>query len=288
MTVDHSLTRAPVVYDIDDQTEFNPPPRAAVWPLQIGEVLALAATLRDAGYQVGDVLTKTEEISDAVNEASSGVIDKYFEGDLLALDPAEVADRVRQAGIDRACYLEMTRIRDALNLRLAKDAAASLHALSDDIITDMRKDFEPAVKAVQAAADHGLQPDTAVAGLLDTANPPTIAAYRDLAPAVATLDRIASLRTQMATVAGIGPRSHPVACFIADVASLAELEGAEHTWRGQVETVQHDLPFTGTHLAKRRRPRLGGPWLALTTAGYRLRLNTAAEADAVLAAATKG
>lgn len=285
MTVDHSQTRAPVVYDIDDQTEFNPPPPTAVWPLQIDEVLAQAATLRDAGYQVGDVLTKTEEISDAVNEASSGVIDKYFEGDLLALDPAEVADRVRQAGIDRTCYLEMARIRDALNLRLAKDAAASLHALSDDIITEMRKDFEPAVKVVQAAADHGLQPDTAIAGLLDTANSAAIAAYRDLAPAVATLDRIASLRTQMATVAGIGPRSHPVACFIAN---LADLEGAENTWRGQVETVQHDLPFTGSHLAKRRRPRLGGPWLALTTAGYHIRLNTAAEADNALAAATKG
>jgi hypothetical protein len=288
MTVDHSLTRAAVVYEIEDQTQFNPPGRAAYWPLQIGEVLALAATLRDAGYQVGAVLTKTEAISDAVNEASSGVIDRYFEGDLLALDPAEVADRVRQAGIDRACYLEMTRIRDDFNLRLARDAAASLHAVSDDIVTEMCKAFGPAVEAVQTAADHGLRPDTDVAGLLDTAKPATIAAYRDLAPAVATLDRIAGLRTQMATVAGIGPRSHPVACFITDVASLADLEGAEHTWRGQVETVQYDLPFTGSTLAKRRRPRLGGPWLALTTAGFRIRLNSGSEADNVLAAATTG
>ena len=34
------------------------------------------------------------------------------------------------------------------------------------------------------------------------------------------------------------------------------------------------------------RPRLGGPWLALLTGGYTLRLNTGPEADTVLTKAS--
>jgi len=58
-------------------------------------------------------------------------------------------------------------------------------------------------------------------------------------------------------------------------------------WQGEPEDVAVELPSGGHFFARTRRPRLGGPWLALVGAGYELRLNTAAEANAVVSAARR-
>jgi hypothetical protein len=80
-----------------------------------------------------------------------------------------------------------------------------------------------------------------------------------------------------------------MAAFITEVRTEAELEGAEKFWTGESEIVQHDLPnHYGSHLARVRRQRLGGPWLSLLVAGYRLHLNTGAEAHAVVQGAHDG
>lgn len=44
----------------------------------------------------------------------------------------------------------------------------------------------------------------------------------------------------------------------------------------------------GSHIARQRMARAGGPWLALVNAGHSIRVNTPAEAYAVLAAAKAG
>jgi hypothetical protein len=61
--------------------------------------------------------------------------------DLLSLDPQEVADRVRQAGIDLAVHLVVARARHDFNTRLASDAATSLRSHGDAIVTAMRSAF---------------------------------------------------------------------------------------------------------------------------------------------------
>ena len=80
-----------------------------------------------------------------------------------------------------------------------------------------------------------------------------------------------------------------MAALITDVHTEAALEGAHNIWTGESEVVQHDLPnHYGSHLARVRRQRLGGPWLFLVIAGYRLHLNIGAKTHAVVHGAHGG
>ncbi len=276
------------VPSVEERAELEPQRRAHWRPVvELNDVLALGGRLRDAGYAVGDVLDKIDAVTEAIDRSIGYDPQKYLSEDLLDLDPYVVAERVRQLGLDLVGHLEMGRARADFDQRLARDAVASLRENSDPIIAQMRKQFDPALKVVQAAAATGLTPHTNVQTLADVADERVIQAYRKLSPAVVELDTIARLRTSMAIIANIGPADYTMmANFIADAESVAAIQGAQGLWVGEIEVVQYDLPGgIGSTVARVRRPRLGGAWLALVTAGYKLHLNTAAEADAVLAAA---
>jgi hypothetical protein len=280
MTIDHSRTTARIVHEIPPQAQFAPPTPRAPWKLELGELLALTATLSEAGYDTGEIIAKIEALSAGVNQATTYDIDAYLADDLLSLTPDEAAERVRRAALDLAADAEMERVRSAFEDALARTAGQALHEHSPALIEQMRKRYSPALDVVQHAADLGLRPDQDTAVLLDSGSSESIEAYRALGPATAELDRIANLRVQMCQVAGIGPTAHPVACFLASTDETHPLEGAENLWRGDLEHVQYDLPMTGSHIARVQRHRLGGPWLALVAAGYTVRLNDADEAEA--------
>ena len=278
-------TWARVVHEVPADRIVDPLPSGR-WPLQLHDILALAANLADAGYKPGGTIEKIDAITEALDRRLAPDIGRYLT-DLLELDPAEVAERCRQAGIDLAASEEMATARRAFDERLATDAAASLRANSDQIVHAMRTEFDPAIEIVRVAVDAGLTTATDVRSLADTADGGTLDAYRQLAPAVATLDRVSQLRTAMATVAGIGPSDYVMANYLAKAGSIADLDGAQATWEGEIETVAVELPSGGHHSARTRRPRLGGPWLALLGAGYELRLNSGREANAVVSAARR-
>jgi hypothetical protein len=145
-----------------------------------------------------------------------------------------------------------------------------------------------AAKVVQTAADRGLTQHTDTATLLNQGAPEVIEAYRNLGPAVAHLDAIAGLRNQLTAVAHVGPVEHPMAAFVTGIDSALDLDGAHNVWSGESEIVQRQLPLNGSHLARIRKQRLGGAWLALVCAGYTLRLNTGSEAEAVVRTAHSG
>lgn len=286
--IDHSQRPARIVYDIPDRVIPQSAPISG--PLYIEDFLALAANLRGAGYDVGDEVERVEAINTAVDVMLSAEQSGHWlaDIDLMTADPEDVAQRVRQAGIDRAAQMELFNQRNGFQHRLARAAADSLRANSDAVVKAMRKRFDPAVKVVQTAAERGLTQHTNMAELLDIAAPEVIAAYRALGPAVAELDAVAGLRNQLTSVAHVGPTDRPMAAFITDVGSALDLEGAHNVWTGESEVVQHNVGMTGTHLARVRKQRLGGAWLALVCGGYKLRLNTGAEAAAVVEAAHRG
>ena len=267
-----SITQARIVHERPDESPFlHYQPRTG--PLELQELLGLVATLNDAGYGPGDVLAKVDAISTALDTMVIPDPSRYMPQDLIDRAPAEVADLVRQAGIDRAAQADIVWARDDLNTRLARDGAASLLDKSDAVITAMRSTFDPALAQVRAAADAGLTPHTDTGDLLASANTATLKAYRGLIAAVPVLDGIASLRMQMATIAGIGSPDLPVANFLGSADSELVLEGAAQTWRGEVERVQYDLPgLGGTTLPSRRVPGSvvgGSPWSSATTSGCR-------------------
>lgn len=285
-----ALDCAPVVHDATDPYDL---PTPSPWRVEVDQLLALAANLSDAGYDVGPVVAKVDAITAAVDEVVNGDVDRFLNGvDLVNLDPLDVAERVRRAGIDFAAHRELVHARDVARKHIAESAAAALRDGSDSVIAAMRKSFDPALKVVQQARAKGLTPITDTTALLNDADSDTIAAYRALGPAVADLDRVAGLRNQMTTVAAVGPRDYPMAAYVTGVSDLDRLDRAADAWRGDQMDVQVNVSTpagtAGVHMAKRRRDSLGGPWLALAARGYQLRLNTGLEADAVLTAARNG
>lgn len=286
------MTRpAIVVYDMPRSDRFVPPqPRHG--PVRLPELMALAMALRSDGHDVGDAFAKVEAISAAVDAELGGYApSRHLADDLLTMNPEEVAQGLRRCALDMIAQQEMLRVRDDLETRLVATATTAVRAVSDSIIHRMRVPFDTAVKAVQEAADRGIAPNTDATAVLETADAATLSAYRGLAPAVSVLDELYARRTQMTLLGQIGPPDHPLCGFLTGVTE-DQLEAAEGIWLGDSEVVSNVVTGGpaggGTHPARRRRHRLGGPWLALVTSGYQLKLNTATEADAVLAAAQRG
>jgi hypothetical protein len=287
--IDHTQRPARIVYDLEDRVLPDVSPRQPSGPLYIEDFLALATSLKAAGYDVGDQVQRIEDINAAIDAMLAGQGSHSLDDiDLMTAETDDIAERLRQAGIDRAANLEIINQRNGFAHSLARAAADQVRAYSDQIIKAMRKRFDPAVKVVKAAAERGLTQHTNMAELVDLAAPEVIEAYRALGPAVAELDAVANLRNQLTSVARIGPTDYPMAAFVTDVGTALDLEGARNIWTGESEVVQHDLPFLGSHLATVRRKRLGGAWLALICGGYKLRLNTGPEAQAVVTAALRG
>ncbi len=289
-SIDHGRRPATIVYDLPPEDRYVPPQRRH-GPPQLPEMLALAMALRADGHDVGDALAKVEAVSAAVDAVPGYDPARHFASDLLAMSPQDVAEGVRQCAVDLAIQQEIVRVVGDVQVLLVASATDALSQVADRVITAMRTPFDKAVKAVQAAADRGLTSSTDPAALAATADPDVIAAYRGLAAATAVLDELHVKRNQMTLLGRIGPPDHPLCCFVTGV-SEDELEGAENIWRGDSELVSNVLTGGpaggGTHLARRIRHRVGGPWLALLVSGYTLRLNTGAEAHAVYAAAVRG
>ncbi|MGI8700366.1 MAG: hypothetical protein ACR2JU_04020 [Nocardioidaceae bacterium] len=275
----------PIVYGIADADRYTPIP-AAPDHLRLHVLLAMVTTLTRAGYDTGPVVAKVEAIQDAILAMRNADSSELFTDEMMSLEPSEVVERFRQASVAASARPEMDRVHQGFEFRLADVAAASLLQESDNIVAAMRETFDPAIEVIQTAADKGLTSDSDPAVVLDTADPDVITAYRGLGPAVLELNKIAHLRIQMATIAKIGPADRPLCCFVTGVTEL-ELEGVERVWAGSPERVQNVLPWGGTHVAQRRRRRVGDQWLSLITSGYKVTLNTAAESFAVLDAAMR-
>jgi hypothetical protein len=147
----------------------------------------------------------------------------------------------------------------------------------------MRVPFDKAVRVVEKAAKAGLAPATDQDALLRTGSPAAIAAFRALGPAAAELDRIASLRSQMTSIAGHGVVDHLLASLLTGLTDEEELEQAEQVWQGEVEVVTVNVKGgIGSHQARVRRARLGGAWLGLVLAGFTLQVRTADESVAMV------
>jgi hypothetical protein len=107
-----------------------------------------------------------------------------------------------------------------------------------------------------------------------------MAAFRQVPAAVRTLDEVAHLRDQLTQMCDVGPYEYPAAAWLAQADTLLDLEGAaKHT------NTTRTVPCSGPMSAGFKQVtvhRTGGRWLALLTAGYKLRLNTGTEAHALV------
>lgn len=263
----------------------------------VAELLAFAHTLRSAGLDLGPRIEKIEQVWDAARTALNySVTEQVAAIDLETVSPSEVSDIVIRAAIahtahQRTSFFEAVQdsgvsvVLDEFDRSLTREAGQLLRDDADRLVKELRKTFTKAAKVVGAAHAAGLSKDTEEGHLLVHGSSEAIKAYRDLPAAVADLDRIASIRTDMvrhlAYEANVANPPHPVCSFIGKVETEMQLASAESAWDGEVEHVQVDGMLNGSAIYKAQKPRLGGAWLDLLHRGFTLQLNTAAEAGAV-------
>jgi hypothetical protein len=243
-------------------------------------MLAFADELSDLGYDLGPGVSKIRTRWDAVLGATTFDPSQYLAGDLVALEPDEIAQRARDAAVDLTVRENNgQRVRDDFESALYTSAGAALRGQCDTVVATMRKDFNKHVRVVEAAAKHGLNPTTEVAALAHSGSAAALAAFRALPDAVNALETITSIRIRMSEVLDYGPPLrndivhlpgglgvHDSAAFVT-LDESHSLEGARARWDGPVEFVSAAVEGSlASTVMKARKARVGG---ALARVGRR-------------------
>lgn len=246
-----------------------------------------ATLLKASGYDVGAEYDKAAAILGALDES---LVATHFDnalleriGDPLELSPDRAVALVRDITLNRLAA-GLGGIDRALRRKLDASLTAALRQHSDRIIEGLRPQFNAAVADIAKANDMGITPTATTGSLIDNdGSVEQIAAYRKTGPAAATLNRITELRLKLCHIVGVGPTAHPITCLV-DAPTLVDLENSEKTYNGTNETVLVDSGhISAAPFAHRtQKPRTGGPWLALIAGGYKIRLATGDEAQAVI------
>lgn len=172
------------------------------------------------------------------------------------LTPDSVGPMVREAAIRQAAAQNAHQVITALRTTFNKVIRDALREHQSQIVADLRKEFEPAAKAVTTAAKH-FGPDTTAEDVI-TARPDVVKQFNALAAHSQTLDTVSRLyRSLLSDIT----RELPADIVTLFVAKADDLNQADDLYRN--------------------RDR----WISLARAGFTLRLNTPAEAASVTAGA---
>lgn len=288
-----TMTRAS--YDAQAVTPLDagtlPPHYTPPKSILLDNLLTLAAEVRAAGYTLGDSIDRAQAIVAAVREATTPANGPggFLAGtDVLDLTPDEAANVARKIAAESLVTRD-TQARstadDTIVNALYPAVLAAFRNDSADAVAAMALEFDTALAKIHKAHRAGLTTATTGDQILATGSTAQVTTYRDLAPAVATLNRLAALRIKLCNAANIGPAGHAIACLVTD----ADLNGAAVIYTGQNVTVlvESGHASAAPFAQKVPTPRLGGAWLALLEAGLTPHLNTADQADTVYAHRTK-
>lgn len=214
------------------------------------------------GYDPPEYLTRMFEMLDSVTaQAYSTPILDYRE---LAKSPAtagkKVADHMRLLAANVATRNE---VETGLDKFVAAEARGAIKAEADRMLDALRPRFDAAVETIIAARVHGLSNATDPAQIIELGDD-AVTAWRALRPAAQQLDGIAGRAAAIAVAGGYPNRTHSH--------DLREIQASRFLTRIDPAAilVLGGIPPQGP----------GGIWLDIAHAG--LRLNTVAEADALL------
>lgn len=277
---------AQVVTALDDSA--LPPSFSATVGMRLERLLGIASELKAAGYPIGDSIDRAQTIKAAAREAiypTNGPGWRLDPSTILDLSPQQAADIARATAADALStniVNARTASEEAFDAALLPAVSAAFREETRAALAKMSEDFDAALETIHKAHRAKLTPTTTGDQILTNGSTAQVAAYRDLGPAVTALNRLAALRIRLCNIAGLGPARHVIACL---VTGTRDLDGAASVYTGQDRTVLVESGHVSAAPFARKlpAPRLGGPWLALITAGYTPHLNTADEADALAA-----
>jgi hypothetical protein len=194
--------------------------------------------------------------------ATSNPAETVLEDFRAGMTPEELAERVQAAALALTAQQNAHQIIRDLQSPLAKHARAAVRENGDALIRAMRKKFDHAAKAMNAAA--GLFPAQSSAEDVLRLGSAAAAAWGQLAEASRVLNLVHAARMAMAGYGTYSDPEHRVLMYVADVRDPQSLAVA-------ADAFDRDGHRAGP----------GGRWHALAAAGFKLRLNTAAEMAAL-------
>jgi hypothetical protein len=271
---------APVVTSLENQARPHTPL----------DVFGLAEAMRPfAGEGLSQVIDAAWETRNIIDTTLAGLQSGGTRLDLLGSSSEDLSALVRSAAHDQATtlldpagYSPAKRVDIQLTDQLEREMKEALKPHADEVVERLRPDFDAHVEVVKAAAKVGIDADTDAADLAATGTKAQLDAFRGLGQAVAGLEQIARLRNAITETLNYGPVQWPALAFVTGIETAAALESLESRYADVVETAQYHQAFTGAAFVQVRKDRLGGRWLHMVHGQYALRLNTAAEATAVL------
>lgn len=205
--------------------------------------------------QVASAMATHATIADGSLVATAGQVSTP---DLLAMDHADLVAHIKGVAVLRSLAGDsLGNAAWQVDTQLCAAAAVALREHADDILDQLRPSFDAAAKVVHEAVAVGVRSEMSaqqVIGVGDRA----VSAWRGLPPHIATLDRIAALRRDMAFVLKVAPHADK--------------------FRGHYRN--HGAAFSPTGIAMERADRQAESsadmWLRLSTGGP-LRLMTLEE-----------
>lgn len=252
--------------------------------IHLNQFLDLGDQLAAAGYKTPAVFEKAHKITEGMRAAINE--ERYIPEPetLYNLTPEEAGELLRNATVNRVNREAARQMWGNFDARLATGARKALNETSADLVKAMRQKFNSAAAIVKLAAEAGLSESTDPAALLNSGSPAALAVYRDLGPAIQTLDEIAALRNRMTEIGGVGPSDYIVAAFVTNINTPQQLKTAGSILKGSTRLAEV-TQGRWTNQVYVPVQRLGGAWLALVVEGVDLRLNTGPEAAKVVTAA---
>jgi hypothetical protein len=219
--------------------------------MYLDDLTALGVTLPTATATARDIYT--EALRAARLDPSTGLKEALEAG---TVTPENVAELVRQAARDLGAQAHASQIVRDLHVTLNQAMRAALREDVDRIHRELRAVFEPAAATVTKAAQH-FGPSTTADEVIG-GKPEAIKLWKDVTGASGTLDAV-SVAYRPLVVDILHNAPDPMVALFVD--RPADLDQASEVYRAG-----------------------NGCWLALAHAGFKLKLNSPTEAQAVVQA----
>lgn len=151
---------------------------------------------------------------------------------------AELIEHARRATVTTSLSEGAGNVLDQLAMRAETQLAELLAEHADDLLDQMRADFDSACAAFRDAYTKGIRPRQDTRTLLESGTDAQIKAWRSLPRHWGTLEGVATVRSLMCRALGLPPQYDPLQSGSSTEERLGLAFGTQGEWRVQGESVQ--------------------------------------------------
>jgi hypothetical protein len=158
--------------------------------------------LTDAGVTVPAAVTRPLVLADAITApAVPESIEAFLDAqDLATLEPSAITDRIRDLTTETVAITGGAVVYESARVRLVEMAVDAVSEHADDLVEPLRPAWTPAAEVVDQARQVGITGDTDLRTVVQ--DDAMIPVWRELTPALETLERLDWINMRVVAVAG--------------------------------------------------------------------------------------